>query len=156
MYAALKDACKVPHASDLLVSSSVASFLRSLHLCPAAFACNSLDRRSVAEEFADRCTWIASDSTGAALVERRRLRFALSHYPVLASILLPFRKESMALIMLERLLAALLPRSSPSPRLSIVIADLEQQLLDRQAIVEPLLAEGASPQEVVNALLAET
>eukprot|EP00965_Chrysotila_dentata_P144096 4760209-Pleurochrysis_carterae.AAC.1 len=56
MHAAVRDVCKVSHASDLLVSASVASFLRSLRLFPSSFTCDSLDCRLIAEDFADRCT----------------------------------------------------------------------------------------------------
>eukprot|EP00965_Chrysotila_dentata_P024045 796714-Pleurochrysis_carterae.AAC.1 len=58
--------------------------------------------------------------------------------------------------MLERLIAALLPRSHQSLRLSISLPDLEQQLCDRKALIDTCTSDGTPPHELVQALLAET
>eukprot|EP00965_Chrysotila_dentata_P027528 914616-Pleurochrysis_carterae.AAC.1 len=95
--AALLSTYKTPTASDILLAAGVPTFLRSLNMFPSAFACNTLQRQYITEEFSDRCAWVTSDQAGASLVERRRLRFTYVKYTTVATILAPF-DESTSLI----------------------------------------------------------
>eukprot|EP00965_Chrysotila_dentata_P034534 1149311-Pleurochrysis_carterae.AAC.1 len=58
--------------------------------------------------------------------------------------------------MLERLISALLPRAAQAARLSVALPDLEQQLKDRNALVDTIVADHDDPHDIIQALLAET